>query len=72
MGKKRKIKVYSEKCKGCGLCVQVCPAGVLEISGEINRKGMPVVKVRDIEKCTGCGLCFIMCPDCALEIVEEE
>ncbi len=72
MAKKRKIKVDKEKCKGCFLCVEVCPRGVLEMSEEFNKKGMPVVRVKHIDKCTGCGLCYIMCPDCALEIVEEE
>ena len=28
--------VDSERCKGCGLCVDVCPKDVLEISGRVN------------------------------------
>ncbi|MBU4037944.1 MAG: 4Fe-4S binding protein, partial [Proteobacteria bacterium] len=28
-----------DKCKGCGLCVDVCPKNVLEISTDVNEKG---------------------------------
>lgn len=67
-GKKPKIAVDKERCKGCGLCVPVCPQNVLEMSEEVNKKGWPYLIVKHPDKCTGCGLCVMMCPDCAIEV----
>lgn len=34
------VTVDREMCKGCGLCVSVCPKHVLEIEKEaVNKKG---------------------------------
>ena len=34
-----KLLINMEECKGCGICVSVCPKKVLEISEELNTKG---------------------------------
>lgn len=35
-----KVIIHEETCKGCGLCVDACPRGVLAINKErINQKG---------------------------------
>jgi 2-oxoglutarate ferredoxin oxidoreductase subunit delta len=66
--------VDSERCKGCGLCVSVCPKEVLEISDKVNTKGyFPVYRARP-EDCIYCAMCAVMCPDVAItirEIVED-
>ncbi len=63
-----------EKCKGCGLCVVVCPKKVLEISKEVSLKGyFPAYQARS-EDCVTCAICCTMCPDVAItitEVVEE-
>lgn len=69
---KRKVHIDKEKCKGCGLCVHVCPHNALVLLDEVNMKGLKYVAVPDPDKCTGCGLCYIVCPDCALEVKEGE
>jgi len=66
----RKLQIYSERCKGCTLCVDVCPVNVLEMGKKVNKRGCQYVVLKDPEKCTRCGMCFVMCPDSALEIVE--
>ena len=72
--KKRKVKIVidKEKCKGCLLCIGVCPQKNLIVSKEVNAKGYQYVKLEDPDICTGCGLCYIMCPDCSIEIEKEE
>ncbi|MFQ5952300.1 MAG: ferredoxin family protein [Candidatus Omnitrophota bacterium] len=70
--KKKKLKIDKERCKGCLLCVEICPYGALEHSEEVNKKGHRYVVLKYPEKCTQCTLCAIICPDCAIEINGEE
>ncbi len=64
--------IDADRCKGCGLCVTVCPKKVLEISGAVNAKGyFPAYQARP-EDCVKCTTCCIMCPDVAITICEEE
>jgi len=64
-----------EYCKGCGLCVTVCPKNVLEISDQISSKGyFPAYQARP-EDCIFCITCCRICPDVAItinEIAESE
>jgi len=63
--------IDSDRCKGCGLCVEVCPQKVLEISCKINTKGyFPVYQARP-EDCIFCATCCLMCPDVAITISEN-
>ena len=66
-----KLVIDKEKCKGCRLCIEVCPGKVLAIGEAVNRKGERYVVVKNRDKCTLCGLCALVCPDCAIEITEE-
>ena len=66
--------VNEDQCKGCGLCVAVCPKKVLEISNNVNTKGyFPAYQARP-EDCIFCARCCTMCPDVAITIreIEEE
>ena len=38
---KRRFKVVfnREKCKGCELCINFCPKGILALDPEVNAKG---------------------------------
>jgi len=63
-----KIKIDKEKCKGCQLCINACPEGLIDFSGPFNSFGLKVVKFKDGKKCKGCMLCAIVCPDCAIEV----
>ena len=54
------VTIFPNWCKGCNLCVEFCPTGVLEI-GTDGR-----VIVARPEKCTACRWCEIHCPDFAI------
>ncbi len=62
------VKIRHERCKGCRFCVEACPCGVLDMSQELNERGVYFAVVVDKEKCTGCTLCGVMCPDVAIEV----
>ena len=50
-------------CKGCGLCVAVCPKKIVALSADkINAKGFHPAAVTDMEACIGCAFCATMCP----------
>ena len=57
----QKITVIPRYCKGCDICVILCPKSVLEIK-EFK------VHVARIEDCNACMLCEIRCPDFAIEV----
>jgi 2-oxoglutarate ferredoxin oxidoreductase subunit delta len=63
-----KVKINKEKCKGCLLCVSVCPKGTLAALKELNSKGVNPVGVKEGAQCAGCSFCALMCPDCCIEI----
>ena len=64
-----KLTFKTDLCKGCGLCVNACPKGVLEIARDkINLKGYSPVVARDMDKCIGCVFCATMCPDCIITV----
>ena len=54
------LKVYLERCKGCGICVEFCPKKVLELS-ELEK----VVVARE-QDCIKCRQCEMRCPDFAI------
>ncbi len=63
-----RVRVDEERCKGCGLCVYVCPRGILELGATVNSGGYHPVRVTEQGLCTSCTLCALMCPDLALEV----
>lgn len=64
-----KLYVDTKKCKGCLICVNVCPREAIYYSGMINEKGYKMIAV-DETKCIKCGSCYRMCPDYVFEIKE--
>jgi 2-oxoglutarate ferredoxin oxidoreductase subunit delta len=58
-----------DSCKGCGLCVSVCPEGVLIIDeSSLNIKGYNPAAVVSVENCIGCLSCALICPDVSFTI----
>jgi 2-oxoglutarate ferredoxin oxidoreductase subunit delta len=65
-----KIIINTERCKGCGLCVIVCPKGGIVISKQSNKSGYFPAQANNTD-CTGCAVCAIICPDAAIEVYRE-
>ncbi|HOF34934.1 MAG TPA: 4Fe-4S binding protein [Spirochaetota bacterium] len=64
------IKVDSELCKGCLLCLSECPKGLIKPGKNFNSKGWLVVNA-EAEGCTGCRKCVTVCPDLAIKLYRE-
>ena len=51
----------NEKCSGCLLCINLCPANALEKEGN-----KPVLKKPGENECMGCGDCVAFCHEDAI------
>jgi len=66
-----KIIIDSERCKGCGLCVAVCPKGSIVIAKKSNARGyFPACPAGT--DCTGCAICALVCPDAAIQVQRDD
>jgi 2-oxoglutarate ferredoxin oxidoreductase subunit delta len=70
--KQNKITVVPVYCKGCGLCIDICPTGTLQLEDNIESKFGVSVKVDAPDYCIGCKLCEQRCPDFAIFINYNE
>lgn len=70
--KKAKKIIIHRYCKGCAICVHLCPKKVLAISDKLNEYGNPYPEVCNFNACSVCRLCELHCPDFAIDIYAEE
>ncbi len=63
-----KIEIDKDKCKGCMLCVSVCPKKLIVRAKKLNAKGVCCVEFSAKGECTGCSMCALMCPEVCIEI----
>jgi 2-oxoglutarate ferredoxin oxidoreductase subunit delta len=66
-----RVVLNTDRCKGCGYCVEFCPTGALAMSQETNSKGYLLPEVVNNNKCLGCGLCEAICPDFGIKVLPE-
>ena len=60
-----------DRCKGCGLCVTVCPKHILALDSGTNVKGYHPASCTDETACIGCASCAKMCPDSIITIEKD-
>lgn len=62
------IKIDIEHCKGCAVCLDACPYGVIALEKKVNSKGYNYAYMVKPELCIGCENCAIVCPDGVIEV----
>jgi 2-oxoglutarate ferredoxin oxidoreductase subunit delta len=69
------VEIAKERCKGCELCIIICPLGCLKLDQKvINSQGFHPTMFNylgDKGKCTACGLCYLICPDYAITTIKK-
>jgi NAD-dependent dihydropyrimidine dehydrogenase PreA subunit len=63
--KRTMIHIDESKCDGCGLCIEGCPEGALQL---VDGKAVLVGEIL----CDGLGACIAQCPQDAIHIEERE
>ncbi|MGI6156946.1 MAG: 4Fe-4S binding protein [Saccharofermentanales bacterium] len=67
-----RVTFREDRCKGCGLCVSVCPREIIFLDEtKTNRKGYHPATVTEMEKCIGCANCARMCPDSIITVERD-
>lgn len=69
-----RVEFREDRCKGCLLCIEVCPTGIIEQSSRFNQKGYKVaeVTVENMDRCKGCAFCAMICPDYAINVFKTK
>ena len=63
------LGIATDRCKGCGLCVDVCPRHCLALDESIvNVLGYHPVHLTDASACSSCAICARICPDTAFTV----
>lgn len=55
------LRIESDKCTGCGRCLEVCPHHVFTLNAKKS-------VIADKDRCIECGACVKNCPVNALEV----
>ncbi len=61
------VEIDLEKCKGTGICVDVCPRNCYELDTNKRKITMPRQKY-----CVQCGACIVQCPFDALYFINRK
>jgi Pyruvate/2-oxoacid:ferredoxin oxidoreductase delta subunit len=59
-------------CKGCRICVDLCPKQVLAMVEAPDRWEGAIAKVTAMEACNGCEICEVECPDFAISVTAPQ
>lgn len=65
---KGKFYLFTELCKGCGLCIEKCPKKAIGWADRLGIYGAPTVEPGHGDDCNACKTCQTICPECAILI----
>ncbi len=67
-----RVYLIPARCKGCNLCIELCPRDVLRISDNTNDKGyhLPEIVHGKEADCVHCEFCTMVCPEFAIFTLE--
>ena len=66
------IKLDSQLCKGCDICIEHCPKHIYVKSSKENKKGVYLPFPENEKECNECHLCELLCPDQAITIIDTD
>ena len=58
------IRVITDKCVGCNLCIKACPFGAISV---VSKKA-----IIDLDRCNLCGACVEVCKFDAIILKKEQ
>lgn len=58
-------------CKGCDICIAICPKKIFVKSKKRNSYGSSMPEIQRAEECIACRLCEKLCPDGAIDVERE-
>jgi len=68
-----RITIEEARCKGCQLCITVCPKKLVGLAEHFNALGYHPSQFIDIaHQCTGCMLCALICPEAAITVYRSD
>ncbi|MCC2864559.1 4Fe-4S binding protein [Ihubacter massiliensis] len=67
-----KITIDKNCCKGCGICLAICPKGIFIKSKKRNNYGTNMPEASKEQTCVFCRMCERQCPDGAIDVKKEE
>ncbi len=59
------LKIMLNRCKGCGICAELCPKKVLVVN-ELEK-----IEAAHEENCIKCRQCELRCPDYAIFVEKD-
>jgi 2-oxoglutarate ferredoxin oxidoreductase subunit delta len=74
-------RIDENYCKGCSICIAICPVGVYATGDVVSPRGYVVPIIAHPEKCVDgkrapaekkkCEICMYVCPDQAIAWEDE-
>lgn len=65
------VSLDPERCRGCQLCVGLCPNDLLVPGQTLNQRHETPVQMRYPQYCINCMRCVEICPDQAFDLPEN-